>query len=270
MALVHEDQVAALEGLHRHADPAAALLLYQFSDLNDLHGVGCAPPQAAVVQVESPRRDAGGGKFGQVLFAQALVGRDEQDVIQRLRVVAQKLMVVQMQNQRLAAAGGHPVGQFAQIGFGEGVIGRLGWQFLGIAVPHKGIEVLQQLCPVIEQTIQDNLGQERGQILKIAQGDRSGAMAVDFLQMGAEVGVVAFQVIAGNFDLAATRNQVVVHETAAGSVKPLGHIFGIRQHVLVAPVAQEAAQPGQQGQAVFEFEVLLRRDIHINLHPERF
>ena len=69
MTLVHKDQIAALEGLHRHAHPAAALFLNQFGDFDDLHGISAAREQAAVIQVKAPGWYAGRGQFGEVLFA---------------------------------------------------------------------------------------------------------------------------------------------------------------------------------------------------------
>jgi hypothetical protein len=115
MALVHEDEIAPLEGFYRHAYAAAALFFHQFGDFDDLDHVPAAAPQVAGVQVEAPRRDAGSGQFGQMLLAQALVGGDEQDVVQRFGVVVQELVIVEVEKQRFAAAGGHPVGQFGQV-----------------------------------------------------------------------------------------------------------------------------------------------------------
>ena len=73
---VHEDQVVALEGLHRHAQAAAALFLHQLGDLDDPHRVSGGQAQSALVQIEAPGGDAGSRQLGQVLLAQPLVGRD--------------------------------------------------------------------------------------------------------------------------------------------------------------------------------------------------
>src|SRR5690606_6769188 len=124
----HKDQIAALEGLHWHANPTTALFFYQFSDFDNLYGVFTVAPQAAVVEVEAAGGNTGSSKFGQVLLAQALVGRDQKDVIERLLVVMQELIVVKMQNQRLAATRSHPVSQLGQVGFGEGLVLRLAGQ----------------------------------------------------------------------------------------------------------------------------------------------
>jgi len=115
-----------------------------------------------LVEVEAPGRNAGGLQFSQVLFAQTLIGCDQQDVVQRFPVVVQKLMVIQVQNQGLATAGGHPVSQFGQVGFGEFTVRRLCWQFLCIALMDKRVQVGQQLRLVIEETVEDDFGVERG------------------------------------------------------------------------------------------------------------
>lgn len=151
MPFVHKDQITTLEDLHWHANPTTALFFYQFSDFDNLHGVFIVAPQAAVVEVEAAGRNAGSGKFCQVLLAQALVGRDQEDVVERLLVVMQELIVVKVQDQRLAATRSHPVSQLGQVDFSEGLVQRFAGQFLCVALAHKGVQVGQELRFVVEQ-----------------------------------------------------------------------------------------------------------------------
>ena len=87
VSLVHEDQVVALERLHRHAHAAAALLLHQLGDLDHRDLILGRGHEAARVHVEAPAADVGGGQLRHVLLAQPLVRRDQQHVVERLPVV---------------------------------------------------------------------------------------------------------------------------------------------------------------------------------------
>ncbi len=49
----------------------------------------------------------------------------------------------------------------------------------------------------------------------------------------------------------------MVDVTVAGGVKALVSLLDVLQQFAVALVAQQVVEPGQQGQAIFEFLVLL-------------
>ena len=182
----------------------------------------------------------------------------------------QKLAVVEMQDQRLAAAGSHPAGQFGQVGFGKLPVGRLARRFGGVALAHKGIQVGQQLGAGVEIAVQDNFRVKRGQILKIAQGNRLGAAAVDDRQMSADVLVIALQVFGCDCDLTAAADQMVIEETPPRSVEPLGGAFvGIGQQVFIAFVTQQAVEPSDQYQSIFQFDVLRDGALRDRLHGVR-
>lgn len=263
MTLVHKDEVAALERFHRDAHAAAALFLNEFGYFDHEYGVWVVAPKITRVNVKMSRRNARSGQFLDVLFAQALVRRDEQNVVQRPAVVVQKLVVVQVQEQGLAAAGRHPIGQFGQIVLGEGFVFWLDGQEAGVALVDKGVQVGQQLRLAIEEAIQDDFGVERGQILKIAQGDLFRAAAVDLLQVSADVFIVKCQILGGNFHLTAAGDKMMVEKTASVGAKAFGDLFAILQHGAVALVAEKAVEPGQENQAVFQFDVLLDAVRHV-------
>ena len=69
VALVHEDQVVALERLHRHAQAAALLHFGEFGDLDNAHHVAVINVQAGLVQIEAAAGNAGESHLGQVLLA---------------------------------------------------------------------------------------------------------------------------------------------------------------------------------------------------------
>ena len=83
------------------------------------------------------------GHFGHVLFGETLVGRDEQNIVERCGVVVEKLAVVQVQDERFAAARGHPEGEFFQVGFVESCIGGFGGAAAGVAMIDEVVEILQ-------------------------------------------------------------------------------------------------------------------------------
>jgi hypothetical protein len=133
-----------------------------------------------------------------VLLAQAFVGRDEQDVVYRCAVVVQELVVVQVEDERLAAAGRHPVGQFGQVVFGEGFVLRFTWPTTGFAFVHKGVQVGQQLRFIVEEAVEVDFRVQCSQILEVAQCDAFRAAVVDFLQVQTDV-VVARQILGRGF-----------------------------------------------------------------------
>ena len=180
MAFVHEDQIVALERFHRHAQAAALLHFRELGDLDHAHGAFVPLfPHAAFAQVEAAAGNGGIGHVRQMLLAQALVGSDQQDAVQRAAmpgVVVQELVVVEVQQQRLAAAGSDPERQLAQI------VSRVFQIHAHIALP--GIRAVQQLEVVEgvqqgaragEEPVQIDLGVERGQVLEVAQGDGGAA-----------------------------------------------------------------------------------------------
>ena len=125
VAFIHEDQIIAFEGLHSHTDAAAAFFFYQLGDFDDPNSVLVSQPQTAILQAEPLATDVRRGHFFHMLFGEAFVWRNKQDVVQRLAVIVQELPEVDMHDQRLAAAGGHPEGQLVQVGLGEYRVGCL-------------------------------------------------------------------------------------------------------------------------------------------------
>ena len=169
VALVHEDQVVALERLHRHGEAAAFLHLRELGDFDDAHRVRLrAGQQVALAQIEAAAGDAGEAHRRQVLFAQALVGRDQQDAVERLAVgrvvvVTQKLVVVEVQQQRLAAAGGDPERQLAQVVASVRQIhAHVAEPGIGAAEQLEAVELVQQLPRAAEEPVQVDFRVEDG------------------------------------------------------------------------------------------------------------
>ena len=119
VSFIHENQVVALKGFHRYAVALAPLLHHQLGNLGDFHSPGSVQQTGPLVEVETFGGYVGCPQFLKVLPAQPFVGRDQQDVVQRLAVMVQELPVVQVQQQRLAAARGHPERHLPQVGGGE-------------------------------------------------------------------------------------------------------------------------------------------------------
>jgi hypothetical protein len=58
---------------------------------------------------------------------------------------------------------------------------------------------------------------------------------------------------------------MMIEETAPVRAKALGDGFGIFQQVAVPRIAQKTVQPGEQDEAVFQFDVLLSAVRHASL-----
>src|SRR5690242_10284448 len=100
------------------------------------------------------------------------------------------LQQIEMQQQGLAAAGGHPERQLAQVVAAE----RLEQSFVR-QCGQELVEPVQQRTRRLRQPVQVQLGEQQRQHLEIAQLERvRGACLVDALQVATEVGVVTPQV----------------------------------------------------------------------------
>ena len=201
VALVHEDQVVALEGLHGHAHAAAALFLHQFGNLDDPDRVFPIHHQTALVQIEPPGRNIRGGHLHHVLIAQSLVRRDQQDVVQRQVVIVQELAVVDMHDQRLTAAGRHPECQLLQVGFREPGVLRLTGGLRGVALLDEAVQRAEHPSPPVEVPVQEYLRVEDCDVLEVPKRDRLGPPDIHGTQVLADVVVVAGQVGRRNFHL---------------------------------------------------------------------
>ena len=134
--------------------------------------------QTALVQVEPPGRNARGRHLRHVLIAQALVGRDQQDVVQGPVVVVQELPVVDMHDERLAAAGRHPEGQLLQVRLGELRVLRLTGGLRGVTLLDEAVQRAKQLASAMEVPVQEDFRVENGEVLEVAKRDRLGPPGV--------------------------------------------------------------------------------------------
>jgi len=148
--LVHENQVVTLERLDRNAHAATALLLNQLGDFDDADDIPPAQPQATLFETETRAGHRGSFHLRDVLFTEPFIGCNEQDVVQGPAVIVKKLPVVEMHDQRLAAAGGHPEGEFGQILRDKGIIHRIARHPPGIPLGDELVELPQQLARTAE------------------------------------------------------------------------------------------------------------------------
>ena len=260
VALVHEDQIVALERLHRHAEAAALLHFRELGDLDHADGVWfpVLPVQPTLAQAEATAGNGRRGHLRQMLFAQALVGRHQQDAVQRLAlrgVVAQELMIVEVQEKRFATAGGDPERQFAQ------VVQRVFQIHTNVPQPRiraadqlETVEGLQQRAAPVEEPVQIDLGVEHGQVLEVAQRDRHGAADVDGAQVLADVGVVAGE-HRGIHLRGLARLQPHAEVAASVCVEALGGLSRLRKRLLVREEAEPLVQPREQHQALLQLAV---------------
>ncbi len=107
-----------------------------------------------------------------MLFRQSLVGRDQQNVIQRSAIVVQKLAIVEVHDQGFAAARCHPESQFSEIAFLEGGVFDLSGCFVCIPSGDKLIQFVQKLGAMIEVAVEKHLCIKQGEMLKISQSNR--------------------------------------------------------------------------------------------------
>src|SRR5262245_42988538 len=105
---------------------------------------------------------------------------------------------------------------------------------------------------------EEDFGVERGQILKIAQGDWLWPAGVHRPQVGAAVVGLADDVSRRDFDRLLARHQSLIDETAARGVEAFSRLFHIRQQVAVVLIAEEAVQPRQQNKPFFELDVIAK------------
>ena len=199
--------------------------------------------------------NVGDGQLLEMLFAQTFVGRDEQDVVQRrfavALVVVQELPIVEVHEQRLAAAGGHPEGQLAQVVRGER---RLGCPFRVVLPTQPAVELAQQRLRAADAPVQIVLRVDRRQVLEIAQRDRLGAPGVHGRQVPADVVVVAEQVGALDLGIRA-RRQADAQRAAPAEGEAFAGDFGLREQLLVRGEPEAVVQPREQHQALLQLRV---------------
>jgi len=98
-----------------------------------------------------------------------------------------------MHDQRLAAAGGHPEGEFGQILRDKGIIHRIARHPPGIPLGDELVELPQQLARSAEVEIQEDFGIQNREILEISQSDRLRPAGIDCRQVQTDVLVVGGQ-----------------------------------------------------------------------------
>ena len=177
VAFVDQHQIVALEGID--GDGLVAHLVLELVDVEDLDRL--PGEQSASVLVEQLRRDARRLELAQVLLAQPLVGREQDDAVQLAppAVFLQVVLVLKdvgVHQQRLAAAGGAPVGELVELrpGLGRLVEGRdlVGLRLVRVVGGDLRVQRREQRLRVAEVAVEVDLGEEQRQVLEVLPDDR--------------------------------------------------------------------------------------------------
>ena len=165
MAFVHQHQVVALKGFHRHR--FLAHLIAQLVDVDDFYGAA----RRGLCFVEMLRKTkARQMQLIQMLARQTLVGREQDDLVgvvvalAGLKVV-QILVNVHMQQQRLAAAGGVPERDLVQVIRFK--ITEWLRTVLSAVTHHLPVQAIKQRLPLVEIPVEVNLREQQRQVLKV-------------------------------------------------------------------------------------------------------
>jgi hypothetical protein len=116
VAFVYEDKIVPFKRID--GDGLVAHLVLEFVDVEDLNRLACEKP--APILVEKLSLDSRRFELAQVLLAQSLVWREQDDAIQLAPAAVLLQVVLVLKNvgvhqQRLAAAGGTPVGNLVEL-----------------------------------------------------------------------------------------------------------------------------------------------------------
>ncbi len=116
-----------------------------------------------------------------MLLRQPLVGRKQQDAVQLATptVLLQSVLVLEdvgVHQERLAAAGGAPVGQLVELrpGISATVEGHdlVGLWLVRVINGHLRVQRREQCLGIAEVAVEVDLGEEQGQVLEILPDDR--------------------------------------------------------------------------------------------------
>lgn len=190
--------------------------------------------------------------------------------IPRLEVV-QVLEDVDMQDQRLAAAGRVPEGELVQ------VVGGVVLELLSFGVSsilgHLGVQAVEQALPTVEIPVEVDLGEQQRQVLEIfhrQQFARRGIAAMgDLLPLRYDVQVIAAQLGFGDpVHVEQVARQLVEELRLAVIVDALVPVIAKPRLQSHQAAAMEMAQhPAVQHQLLMERPLLLRGPRHQSANP---
>ena len=252
VSLVDEDQVVPSKTSTgtRHALALFSITSLVISVTLDRVGFELSQ-QPALVQVESPGRDAGRlqARPGAARVSPSF-GVISTMLSNRFTVVLEVLPVVQVHQQRLAAARRHPERQLLQVGLLvplHALVPMASLVQLG-DVPVQRIEKLGGASAV---AVEEHLRVQRGKVLEVAQCNRLRPARVHGGQVLADVVVVPLQVRGGYLQTAPGRNPCV-DVAASVPVEPLGRRPYVVEQPFGVRVAQQVVQPRQQYQPLLK------------------
>ena len=197
MAFVHEDKIFCVEAGDVNGDALSFLLFSKFVDIDDLdHGRSNCRCKETAPGLERFGGDPAPCKFGEVLAGHRLVGGNEEDIIEAdavwSSIVIRKLEIIEMKDERLAAAGGHPEGEFAEIIL---IVEKVrGHVLLLDEIIRVLIELIEELCWALEVPVKKDFGVEHRHVLEVRERNGNFPVPVDSLHVAPDVGVVGFEV----------------------------------------------------------------------------
>ena len=114
VSLVYKKKIVPFERRNIDADPFAFLFRCELGDLNHSHLVVTGEQRVASIDEEGAR-DAALLHFLNMLGRQALVWREQNDVVETGGIVFQELKVIDVHQERLAAPRCHPESELVQL-----------------------------------------------------------------------------------------------------------------------------------------------------------
>ena len=206
-------------------------------------------------------------ELAQVLLGQPLVGREQQDAVQLAppAVLLQVVLVLEdvgVHQQRLAAAGGAPVGQLVELrpGLGGLVEGRnlVGLGLVRVVGGHLRVQRREQRLGIAEVAVEVDLGEEQGQVLEVLPDDRllaaRDAPFVQPLRVLDDVLVVLQQQLGGQLrQVEELRRERVVEVVDVVLVQPFQRLVAqVLGQILEALDVEQRQQPLVEHQLVGE------------------
>ena len=233
VSFVHEDEVVSLERLDRDAHARSFFLFHQLCDFYNPHRVLLERLEAAVLQRKACTLNARLLHIFQMLLRKPLVRRHKQNVVERFLAVMEKLPIMEMHQDRFAAARCHPECQLGQV-----VVRKCGVLYVhrtALAVPlvHESIQLLLKNLFVVEPSVKEQFRNEKRKMLKITQCKRLVAMFVEIVQVAADVRVVTLKVLLGDKTFRTARENCLDQVGAPAASEAFFYVAQILQHRLI-------------------------------------
>ena len=254
MTFVNKNQITPAKKLRRHtlalslfAAPLVVVLIAEFGNLNHAHRRFAA--QQVVAFAMAKAGDSRLAHLINVLPRQRIIRRYEQDIIRRKQAILQpqELLILHMQQQRLAAACRDPKRQLIQR--------RIIRQLLQLRrLGGDRIQLSAQRIFIIGEPPQEQRGSKTGKVLKILQRQFGLAAIINLVPI---LLYLAVQLVQQNFGRAANVMifavvaQRLQHRMAV-AIPHLARVLKRLQHLRVAVEPQRVGEPLDQRQPLLQ------------------